>query len=748
MKTRNRPFLSLLIRLGSITFAVLAGLLGARADIGSIRIDKPLDRRGWNQKWLIPEGAFYLSTPLATKLFVQIRKERTGEFWDPFGAFHMNVPPWDESINMPVKDYGITWGGTWNYAYLIDDYIGGYPPMRSNLEPGAYTVFAWIEYGIGGKAEADPVTFTVDYIEPTVSFTSPANKDAFNYFPMVYQGNSYDPPYKGASGNISGSGIFLVEFRLMRVSDGKYFQWNQTSEALWSDHTNETRAQRSETFWTIKDEFPASFASNMGVFQIEARAGDSALNWSPWKVARFKVEKTPPDCLILSPTNGVPVSELNLVSGEIEDDPDGGGLGRVTLALQRQADGLWWDGSTWGPTEYENGVSLTYYWGGVQPRRVTWNKKLDLPAGFNLPNGNYLLSIRAYDRAENMTNVLQVVTVNKIIPSLTIDSPTNGAVLKWSWPSFTGSAIPAPGRQIVSMNMLLTRKFRDSSISPLRYAAWNGFNWVESSNPVISWLNLSWGPAIWGCYGPFPMGSDLRSGEYSILLTAVDNNGAQGEARSQFWVDIDPPATFYIDEPGDTAVLRALPGIGGQTEDGVNGSGIDRVLMQLYRLDPIPGGGTTAVGWNGSVWTPQGYNLQTRVEDYRWECMDNLPQGQDLPNGSYMVLAAALDRAGHMSSQESIGVEVMKTPPDLTTDAPADRYMTHFSEIRGTMTPGTNRFPIVSTELILWRQSDLAFWDGAAWVGSKAMLSVLRSSMDSNWVCGSALPSGSNLRDD
>jgi PKD repeat protein len=106
-------------------------------------------------------------------------------------------------------------------------------------------------------------------------------------------------------------------------------------------------------------------------------------------------EKIRPLVAITATSANTSNGDLSGISGTAEDEPEGSGIERVEISLQRVSDGKYWSGTGWTttlatlPTELSEGK---------------WQLKTGMPDRDNLTAGDYIFAATAYDRAGNSSS--------------------------------------------------------------------------------------------------------------------------------------------------------------------------------------------------------------------------------------------------------------------------------------------------------------------------------------------------------
>ena len=218
-------------------------------------------------------------------------------------------------------------------------------PSRTQLTSAAYRVIATATTAIGRQATAVS-SFLVDRGLPFVAFTKPKANGTINSLANI-TGYAIDNP-----GEPGATGITKVVVRIMRNSDKRW--WTGTA---WGDaRTDLATALKSKQFsngggveWSAPAEgsrLPNASETLAGTYTFQAVAYDAAGNIVGTTI-QATLDKAPPSVEIFLPKNNAVVSSLE-TRGYARDGE--GGIDKVTLTIQRQSDGLYWDGTKWsGP---------------------------------------------------------------------------------------------------------------------------------------------------------------------------------------------------------------------------------------------------------------------------------------------------------------------------------------------------------------------------------------------------------------
>ena len=318
----------------------------------------------------------------------------------------------DYSLNYDPAVHEIAATGTTNWTLAL-------PTLRA----GQYYVRATAR-DTAGNWKTVKHSFTVNDATPTVTITTPKNKQFFTAAPANVVGTASD-----------SDGIEAVTVLLCRAATNghTYGYWNGSSttnpvfNAAYNAATHEVAANTSDDFanWTL-----ALPTLRAGQYYVRATARDSNGN-SKSVQHEFKVNDASPTVKITTPKNNVSYTTATVPTTATGTASDADGIEAVTVLLHRHAMG----GNTAG---YWNGASTTTptYDAVYHPARheiaatssdAFANWTLALP---KLGVGKYSLRATARDTLGNIKLVTHIFTV----------TPASSSVAKLTEPATSDSA--------------------------------------------------------------------------------------------------------------------------------------------------------------------------------------------------------------------------------------------------------------------------------------------------------------------
>jgi hypothetical protein len=219
-------------------------------------------------------------------------------------------------------------------------------PSRTQLISAAYRVIATARTTIGRESTAVS-SFLVDRGLPFVAFTKPKASGTINSLANI-TGYAIDNP-----GEPGATGIAKVVVRIMRNSDKKWWlgtAWGEARTDLPTALKNKQFSNGGGVEWSAPaagSRLPNASETLPGTYTLQAVAYDAAGNLVGATI-QATLDKTPPSVEIFLPKQNAVVTTLETRGYARDGD---GGIEKVTLTMQRQSDGLYWDGTKWsGPT--------------------------------------------------------------------------------------------------------------------------------------------------------------------------------------------------------------------------------------------------------------------------------------------------------------------------------------------------------------------------------------------------------------
>jgi hypothetical protein len=386
-----------------------------------------------------------------------------------------------------------------------------------------------------------------------------------------------------------------------------------------------------------------------------------------------------------------------------------------------------------GPTPtialVKNGTALDKGNNALVPAGITTDQR---GAGFaRIQNGT--VDIGAFEAAD------------KTAPTVTITIPVDESTVNTLTP-ISGTASDSGG--VTRVDLYLER------LSDRNF--WNGTTWTANSpaSRLTTTLTTTSSGVNWTRTSGLPTGSDLITASYIVSARAFDPAGNSKSVSALVNVDVDLPAVT-IASPVDNAILNSKPTINGFVVDARGGSGIARVELLLRRNGD-------GLYWNGTQWvgkTP--IVLPTRlagdITGNSWKYEGALPtviatdQSRRLTDGSYTIVATAVDRAGNRQ-KDVHDFFVDTTSPLVAITAPADgAQVSSLTPISGTTRDVGIGSGVRRVDLNLQRNSDGKYWNGSTWTAFSATESRLTTTLTpstsgATWSRNSGLPMGAQLQ--
>ncbi len=262
----------------------------------------------------------------------------------------------------------------------------------------------------------------------------------------------------------SGSGVSLVEIRLRRESDGKYYNgmsWQLTPVWLSASGT---------TSWTYV------ITPQDGSYTVESRATDGlGHQQTTYGQSTFSYDPVPPQSSVVTTGCFRQSTWPNAIMGSASDARSG--VASVQISIQRASDSLYYNGTSWSPTVTWLSVTGTTSW--TRPFAPTVETR-------------YTVRSRATDNCGNVQSALgeSSFTYDATPPQSSV--ATSGYYNAATWPgAITGSA--ADGVSTVASVEATLRRASDG----LYYngTSWSaGAQWLPVSG-TTSW-SLSFQPTV------------------------------------------------------------------------------------------------------------------------------------------------------------------------------------------------------------------------------------------------------------
>ncbi|MBI4352093.1 MAG: fibronectin type III domain-containing protein, partial [Elusimicrobia bacterium] len=369
---------------------------------------------------------------------------------------------------------------------------------------------------------------------------------------------------------------------------------------------------------TMRDAFGLKYGS------IYERDPGGYVDWLP------DTDNTPPAAAILQPVNYSYRNSLAVLTGTAADNVLVTG---VQAGIMRMADGYYWDGAVWVPTQTWLDASLS---------TTAWSYS-NMPAWLN--GASYSVFARAMDSSSNWSAVYStsVFYYDVGLPVSGITAPSSSPVLT----TFSGIAGTAWDNE----------SFADRAEVRIRRIS-DGYYWHGSSavwGAAEAW-NLAAGSFTW-TYNGLTEALLTNGNTYYALSRALDlaNNVQTTEVGGSTFVysgpfgDVNPP-TVAILTPADLSNVTSLASIAGTAVDNVV---VSSVALSILRSD-------TGLFWDGTQWSAGQAWLGAEVFPSSWTYA-NIPA---LVSGSsYTVAAIARDPVGNWSVIYATSVFAYYIPP-------------------------------------------------------------------------------------
>ncbi len=449
------------------------------------------------------------------------------------------------------------------------------------LPDGTYTAVASQSNGL--ETGTSSVTFTIDTPPPSVAVSSPVNGAYLN---------SSQPTFSGSADDESKDDSSVV----VSIYAG-------SSVTGSPEHTLEVT--RSGASWSTGSSGP-HLAD--GTYTVQASQSDVAGNTGQSEPVTFTVDTTPPVVSVSSPVNGAYLNSSQPTFSGSAGNESGDDSSMVVS--------IYAGSSVSGSPEHTLEVTRS---------GASWSTG---SSGPHLADGTYTVQASQSDKAGNTGKSPPVTfTVDTVAPSVGVSSPVNGAYLKSSKPTFSGSA----GNESGDDSSVVVSIYRGSSVSG------SPEHTLEVTRSGTSWSSGSLGPT-------------LADGTYTVQASQSDKAGNTGTSS---------PITFTIDTTPPKVSLNSIaspskeptPTLTGAA--GVEGGDASTVTVTIYKGGSV--GGTVAeskaVSGAGGTWS----YLSPHLAD-----------------GVYTAQATQTDLAGNTGMSKAATFTVDTTPPAVTITSPTN----------------------------------------------------------------------------
>jgi hypothetical protein len=313
-----------------------------------------------------------------------IRRNADYQYWN--GSTWVTDPL---QANLPTTyDSGAT---TWSCTANL-------PQPGTDLSGGSYNFIAIAFDNAGNSAQTDSFITLDDNAPPQVAVTTPGYNAAVKTLTI----------FGGTASDLSGIKNNEVVFTLYHVPTGQF--WTGSS---WSGDMTALKGPVVGTNWSY-GAVPTGSNLRNGQYLISASARDNAGTASVptpgVNQTSFVIDNSPPNVAILDPEDGSSITTRNYsFSGTASDNT---AISRVILFIRRNADGKYWNGSTWITEPLSANLLSTY-----NSSNNTWSLSSNRPIPGSDPvsrlvNGSYNFIAIAIDTAGNQKQTDSEVTVD------------------------------------------------------------------------------------------------------------------------------------------------------------------------------------------------------------------------------------------------------------------------------------------------------------------------------------------------
>lgn len=445
-------------------------------------------------------------------------------------------------------------------------------------------------------------------------------------------------------------------------------------------------------------------------------------------------DHTPPVVKINTPTALTPYNIFPIIKGVANDRPRGTGLSRIVVTIQRNSDGLYWDGSVFSFSRAFLPTTTSPKPMPGSSETVNWTCN-DVPPSNVLRDGTYQIIARAYDIAGNYAGSTIFIYIDQQAPTIAFTTPLNGATVN-GLSLIRGTMQDNVGGSGIKQVRLSIRRDIDGKY-------WNGTTFTTGLTNLPAILSGK----IFAYRGSFPK-SQLTQSTYTLTATAYDKAGNQAVTATTVAIDRTPPADVNFTLPttstkGGVVAVRSLPLISVLASDDSFGSGISRIDLTLQRASDHAYYNGTGFGGSPTI-------LKTTLSGGLYNYAPQFAAGT-LRDGIYLLSATAYDDAGNRAAPTTMTVIVDTTAPQqVTFTTPmADATVSSLSPISGTATDNATGSGIKTVQLYIQRRSDGLYWTGTTWGDSTALSTKLSKAANTTvtWTRNSGLPTDSKLTD-
>src|SRR5207249_21306 len=435
--------------------------------------------------------------------------------------FYWTGAAWQAGVANLATTHSATTGNTaaaWTSSATL--------PTWSSQTDGTYRVQAKATDKTGNTFTGSAVTFTLDRTSPTASVTTPANGSVFQAaaVPASFSGSTADN--RGGVGLNANS----TTLTLQRSSDNFYWTgsaWQSAAFNLATTHSATTG--NTAATWTSNATFPTWASQSDGTYTVKATATDIVGNTFASSAVSFTLDKTAPLTVsVTAPANGGTLGSATVPSswsGSAADNSGGSGLNAnsTTFTLQRGADSLYLNGSTWQSGSFGLAATNGATTGNTA---AAWTGNTTLPTWASESDGTFAVQATATDKAGNtFTGTAITFTLENATPSVaSVTTPANGSAYRAATvpATFSGSAADANGGAGLNAN---STTFTLQRSSDSKY--WTGSAWQVAVFNLATTHNATTGNTVaaWTDNVTLPTWSSQTDGTYTVQAKATNKAG-------------------------------------------------------------------------------------------------------------------------------------------------------------------------------------------------------------------------------
>jgi hypothetical protein len=437
-------------------------------------------------------------------------------------------------------------------------------------------------------------------------------------------------------------------------------------------------------------------------------------------------DTTNPVISLNTPADDSFARSLAAPSGTVSDE-GGSGVQRVSVAIFRQVDQKWFNGTDFQDTIIELPATVT---------GNTWAYNGPLPSATQLPDSAFVVISFAFDNAGNLGRDQSVVNIDRTAPTnLAFTQPRDNSVVS-NLALITGTVADNGGASNIESVQISIRRLSDGLY-------FDGTDFVTT--PVR--LDAQQGGGFFSLGTPLRPGALLPDGSYSLTAFARDRAGNETSTSRTVQVigDVLAP-TLRFTTPTDGAAFRAFPALRGTVTD-FGGTRVERVEVGILRL-----GQTAALNtwFNGRSFQRAFTTVPATLVGGQWSLTTPLPSGSTLVDGQYVAIAYGFDTVGNRGEEDiSFFIDRVSPVPPQITNPVNGRVVTTLSPllaiVRDAPIPrSTTGTGIAGLDFFIRRDADGLFWNGSSFVSAAVALPAF--AVTPNLFRRDGGPAGTNLR--